>query len=380
MKKEKPFMDKPISSRNPAMDVIRCFALFCVAGVHFFLYTGFESETVSGIGMYFKVCLRNGLMICVPLFLLLSGYLMLNKRPTRQYYGKLAKTLFIYFAASICCGAYSAYAAKAFWNETVSISGLVLGIFSFSTAPYGWYMNMYIGLFLLIPYLNILYANLGSQRSKQYLLLTLLFLTALPCVANVYNFTEPGWWLVPNSSDAYHAILPDWWVRIYPITYYFLGAYLREYPLKIKPLANLLWIALAFFATGAFGFYRSYGGTYISGWWTEYSSLFLVILSVLVFNLLSQLRYDWMGVPVKKVFAWLSDLCLGAYLVSWIFDQQVYGSLTDLVPQSEERLRYFLPSVLTVYLRSLCLSAVILLAYWLLSKAVSLLRRSVAMK
>lgn len=368
-------MDKPTLSRNPAMDVIRCFALFCVVGVHFFLYTGFESETVTGIGMYFKICMHNALMICVPLFLLLSGYLMLNKRPTRQYYGKLAKTLFIYLAASICCGAYSAYAAKTFWNETVSIADLVLGIFSFSTAPYAWYIEMYIGLFLLIPYLNILYANLGSQRSKQYLLLTLLFLTALPCVVNVYNFTEPGWWLSPNSSDTYQAIMPDWWVGIYPITYYFLGAYLREYPLKIKAITNLLLAFLSCLAISAYDFYRSHGGTYVYGWWTEHYSLFFVILSVLVFNLLSQLRYNWMGTPVRKVLALLSDLCLGAYLVSWIFDQQVYGSLADLVPQPEERLRYFLPVVLTVYFRSLCLSAVILFAYRFLAKLVSLLRR-----
>ena len=372
MKKEKPFMDKPISSRNPAMDVIRCFALFCVVGVHFFSNSGLYGVPVMGKKMYLMTLLRSFFMICVPLFLMLSGYLMKNKKPTRQYFFGISKVLCIYLLASVCTGYYQVYAAKTFWNETVSIWKLVLGVFSYSTAPYGWYIGMYIGLYLLIPYLNILYDNLGSQRSRQNLILILLLLTALPGIANIHCFTSLEWWLSPSGSESYDPLLPGWWIQMFPITYYYLGAYLRDYPLKMNRLPTAVWILIMFFAIGSYSYYRCYPGNFIIGIWDEHASILTTIQSVLVFHLLASFHYNRCGRYVRKTLAFLSDLCLGAYLVSWIFDQQVYGSLADLVPQTEARLRYFLPVVLTVYLRSLCLSAVIQVAYRLLSKSMAL--------
>ena len=57
-----------------------------------------------------------------------------------------------------------------------------------------------------------------------------------------------------------------------------------------------------------------------------------------------------------------------------------YSALADLVPQAEDRLQYFLPVVLTVYFRSLCLSAVIWAAYALVRKVFSLCKRPVSIE
>ena len=93
---------------------------------------------------------------------------------------------------------------------------------------------MYIGLFLLIPFLNIIYNNLKSQKHKQILVWTLFCLTILPSMFNIFNFETSHWWAVPSSSDIFSKIVPAWWINFYPITYYFVGCYLREYGLKIK--------------------------------------------------------------------------------------------------------------------------------------------------
>ena len=42
-------------------------------------------------------------MICVPLFLLLTGYLMKNKELSIKYYKGIGNTLFVYVLASIAC-------------------------------------------------------------------------------------------------------------------------------------------------------------------------------------------------------------------------------------------------------------------------------------
>jgi len=57
---------------------------------------------------------------------------------------------------------------------------------------YSWYVNMYIGCFLLIPFLNLLWNSLSSQESRRILVIVLLVLTALPSVLNVYDLETPG--------------------------------------------------------------------------------------------------------------------------------------------------------------------------------------------
>ena len=33
-------------------------------------------------------------------------------------------------------------------------------------------------------------------------------------------------------------LIPDWWINIYPLTYYFIGCYLKEYQIKMKKHNN----------------------------------------------------------------------------------------------------------------------------------------------
>lgn len=360
-------MPTPVKRRNPSLDVIRCLALLCVVSAHFFANTEVFTLPVNNAKTYLMCLLRSASLICVPLFLLLSGYLMGTRMPTRQYYRKLWKTLAIYLLASACCGAYQLYASIVYWASPLPVSGLILGLFSFQTAPYGWYVGMYIALFLLIPYLNILYRHLESQRQKQYLLLILLFMTALPGVVNVHNLTSLSWWLQPSQSAAAHELVSPFWVDLYPITYYLLGVYLREYPLKLKPGWNLLCIGLAFFAFGSYTYYRSWPGPFVDGFWMGNGSLLNVIQSVLVFSFFSGLPLQKLPAFVQKALSYLSDWCLGAYLVSWIFDQHVYSALRDNVPDILQRLDHYLPSVLKIYILSLALSAVLNMVYQLCS-------------
>lgn len=67
--------------RNINIDLIRCCAIFAVISVHFFRNNGFYTEPVIGWRMYLMVFMRTTFMICVPLFLLITGYLMNRKEP-----------------------------------------------------------------------------------------------------------------------------------------------------------------------------------------------------------------------------------------------------------------------------------------------------------
>ena len=73
--KGKSFMDK----RDYSLDLVRIFAVVMVVSNHFFLLNGFYYEIVQGKRMYALNLMRTFSLTCVPLFLVLTGYLMCQK-------------------------------------------------------------------------------------------------------------------------------------------------------------------------------------------------------------------------------------------------------------------------------------------------------------
>lgn len=345
--------------RSSGADIVRCFALFCVVSVHFFLHTGFYYHEISGTRMFLMTSMRSFFMICVPLFMTLSGYLMCNKRPEKAYFFKITKTLVIYLLASIVCVAFRIL----YWDPDYSIKEGIIQLLAFEAAPYGWYVEMYIGLFLVCPFLNLIWQGLQARKQKQLLLLVFLFLTAAPSLVNVYHLTNPGFWRQPSSSDYYTQLIPEYWEDLYPLTYYFLGCYLREYPLKLKKSHHLLWIVFSFFAIGLYNVYRSWGADFVTGPWSDHGSLLTFIQTLLVFDFLVRLDFPPLCPGIKKCLATASDLCFGAYLVSWIFDMLLYKALTDHVTDVPRLLEYYFLIVPVVYILSLSLSGVLQIVY-----------------
>ena len=358
-----------IKKRNPAADIIRCFALFCVISVHFFKNNGYYDFTMSGGRMYIMTLMRSFFIICVPLFLILSGFLSRKKTPNVSYFKKIFSILLTYVLASIACVAYSAIFLKQDWNF-VTIVGRIL---RYTAAPYSWYIEMYIGLFLMIPFINIVYNNLPSQKWKLGLIAILIFVTMAPSIVNVYNLDSLSWWLQPSTSNSFAKILPEYWLDFYPITYYVIGCYLSEYGLKIKKWLNLVLIALSVVASGTYYFWRSHNGVYIWGAWGAYYSIFTVVLSVLVFVFIMNLNYEKIPQKLARFFAKISGVCLGGYLVSWIFDQAFYPILIEKVPFVPDRLESFVIMVPAVYVCSLLLSYILSLVQLVIEKIYSII-------
>lgn len=339
--------------RNPAMDIIRLFALFSVISVHFFYNNGFYQTPVNGMRMYLMVIIRNFFMICVPMFLLLSGYLMGNKRPEKGYFLGLGKTLLTYVLAALLCMLYRVTDH----GTTYTLWEAIVAVTDFSGAQYSWYVEMYIGLYLLIPFLNILYDGLENRQQKHWLLGVFLFLSSVPSVVNIFRFADPGWFREPTRSAVYNHLLPDWWTNIYPITYYFLGRYLREFPLKLSPWKHILSILLLTLATGIFNIYRSYDVSFVWGVWQGWYALPNLMLAVLVFGLLARMDCSRIGPEMRKLLKAASGWVFGAYLVSWIFDQMAYPRLIAAVPDMSRRLEYYFVIVPWVFACSLAMSA-----------------------
>lgn len=160
-------MDK-IKNRNLNLDLIRCVAILSVLSVHFFLNNGFYGEVMLGERMYIATIMRQGFMICVPLFIMLTGYLMHRKQISLRYFVGIKRVLMVYVLCTICILIYKIFGLK----EKLSALDMIFNITSYQ--QYSWYIEMYIGLFLLIPFLNVLYRSLSGKREKQIQKLHLL--------------------------------------------------------------------------------------------------------------------------------------------------------------------------------------------------------------
>ena len=177
----------------------------------------------------------------------------------------------------------------------------------------------------------------SNKKGKIVLVMSLIIITSLPSIINVYRFSRVDgivWWLHPAINLEYTKLIPDKWYTVYPITYYFMGCYLREYKLPIKKRTSLIFIILLELVFGAYVYWRSYENNFVNGPWSEYYSLFVLVLAALVFDLFFKLDYSKIPEWLKKMFKFVSGLSLGIYLLSSIFDNMFYAVLNSKMSYS----------------------------------------------
>lgn len=205
--------------RLSGLDIVRTIACVSVIASHFFLYTDFNKTYFSVISMFLQGMLQS-FEIGSDLYMILTGFLCCNKLFGLKFYRSGLKVVLSYLVFSILTIIVDIY----YFHDGMTWKEGILGIFSFSTIPYAWYIEMWIGLFLLAPFINILYKAIPTKQMKLYLIGMLYLFTALPDFCNRYGIH----------------LVPGFWGGLYPIMFYLIGAFIREY----KPRFSWLKIAI----------------------------------------------------------------------------------------------------------------------------------------
>ena len=153
------------------LDLIKAIAILFVIGVHFFIYTDFYTTNVTGYSMISQVFLRTLFICAVPLFLILMGYFSKDTKYSKSFFKKLVGLLTLYLLYGLIeyVILYDAFSIKEFLSK----------ILNFDLSAYVWFVEMYIGLYLLTPFINTLYNNIDIKM-KKYLIIILVCLTFLP--------------------------------------------------------------------------------------------------------------------------------------------------------------------------------------------------------
>lgn len=317
------------SQRICGLDLIRVVAIFFVIAGHFlFVNTSYMKAPMRGVSMFLQNMMLSVFFVGVPLFMMLTGYLNIKKTPTMKYYKGVLRVLVSYLIFSILTILYRNY----YLGEERSIVQWILAILNYSAIPYAWYIEMWIGLALLTPFLNYLWRAIPTMQEKILLLVTLFILTALP--------------------DLSSRLFPKYFAQAcYPLMFYFMGTFIREYQPIIKTWLGIAAVILISMVNPIATILLFGSDSVDVGLTGGPGGVFCTWIALAIFLILY--RRDISVKPIKKWVTHCSMVSLEMYLCCWMFDQLYYPWFKERFYESQAQfLPWFFVIVPLVFLSS----------------------------
>lgn len=340
----------PQKPRFVGIDIIKILAIFLVVCIHIFLYTGFYYEPITPSFGATPIPFLWIAYNCVPLFMITTGYLMKNKTLSKDYYKGLIRILVIYLICSLICVQFNIWHFKKEYTLWTFLRGMIM----FNNANYGWYIEYYVTIFLLIPFINAAFNSLPSQKQKLTMVVSVVLVTIV--AQSLY---------IGHDFATQIKLVPGYFQRLYPVAYYLIGCYIREYPPKRNLQNKLLAIALFLMAL-AWLCTTSYNqslqnvdnnNVFFSWRYKDYGSWPVMCMSLGIFLLLFDITCK--AKPVCKILKVLGNSTLATFLVSYVFDSICHAKNSGAYPTVAERLQHAPLLALKIFGYSLCIGLAI---------------------
>ena len=305
-------------SRNLGLDVTRTIAISLVIFIHAigFSIDGY-SIPIMGVDGFIRIYLRRICFSCVPLFLMLSGFL--NGRKTDPV--KVWKKSFPHIGLSYLFWSTLIVLYNALCLGEVFSLNTILNVFTYAL-PRAWYINMYMGLLVLMPFINKCWGD--SDKKEKRLLLTALFLIS---IVSKYVSTVS----MNRFSSTSLMLISSYFFNSFYIFYYLVGSYVHDYPVHIeKRRIIILWQLVLCIHTGYY-YLAGWGGYYndipgAASFW--YDNPVLAFESILLFLICYNIETE--NKLLRKAVSALSIVAFDVYLVSYIFDMLAYRHFSFL--------------------------------------------------
>ncbi|NLG03128.1 MAG: acyltransferase family protein [Clostridia bacterium] len=323
---------KKEKERVAGLDLVRTIAALFVICVHFFLNCGYYYVPMEGMTMFVMTCTRWLFMTCVPLFILLTGYFKINKKLEITHYKSLIPILVAYFVISIL----KIFASNQLYGTVYSFGDAMRNLFNYQMA---WYVGMYVALMLMAPFFNVMWHAL-TLKQKKWLIISLVFIT------NLYPIVR--------------YVAPSYWQMLYPLTYYFIGAYIREQQPKIKKWIGGIILLLIVVAEAAGSYIYSkhvfFKWDFLGGVDNGYNTFTVVICAVILFLCFYDVKIK--NRFINRLLEAISGVSLEIYLFAGIFDAYIYYYAKRYIEEGEAFFKFFIPLVLLSFIGALVASLI----------------------
>lgn len=289
------------------LDNVRTFAIFSVVFCHCieFIFDGEPTTIESPIMINFSVILFNFSRIGVPLFLLLSGYLLLDKEyKTEKDVYDFWKRKVLPIVITWVIWIVFFYCFKC-WHDGIgfSIKTCILNILMVDRVKFvhDWYMYMLIGLYCIYPFVSMFLKRFSIKMHIFVFGMLYLVCMLLPTLASTtgknFNFL---------NAVASYLINPN----AYFILYCVLGYYLKKNEkLSFNLPVNIIGFLISISAIILCGYYRH---SIMLSYYIWYDFALLPFASIFFFNLIRGLKLPSF---IEKINGRISVCSFGMYLV-----------------------------------------------------------------
>lgn len=290
--------------RYAFIDILRILACFLVIVNHtipmVFLEVGPSSTWFVSMA-YFYIS-----KVSVPVFVMIAGYTMLDKqddyKKSMQRVVRMIAALFLF--------SFPYYLLQCFVGDRV-----VYGVMDYISAVLQnpltiafWYLHMYIGLMLMLPFVQKLVSNLTKKDCQIFIGITIFICGTMPMVEHLF----------PNAA---YSKLVDLAVFDSYISMLLIGYYIKKYIVPTKKLtiiAGMCYVTCIVFSVGMtlHEYYRNGGVDYL--FYDDRVFLANVLEAACFFYLVQQITLKEKTAKIVKVIA---GCTFGIYLIS----DMVYG-------------------------------------------------------
>lgn len=284
--------------RESGADLFRIMGLLFVNMLHACLYNGFYFEPQEGFAMWAANSVRWLVYGCNAMFMLLTGYLKSTSPWGKRYYKSLVAVLVGYVLTCVI-----SYPIRYFCIGETDPLEVWLGRF-IGFSNYAWYVEMYIGLFLFSPLVNLALDKIQEPKKLWMLTFGILIVTI--------GHSATPLDLLPNYSGA-----------MYPLALYTLGAVIRRTKPQVPAWLGLGVAALTAMGLGLVSLKTAVDG-FSSGFTQGYGGFWVVLMVAALFLGVYRLQA---GETWGKVLSWLSGGVFEGYILSRLFDVWIYGTV-----------------------------------------------------
>lgn len=300
------------SEKNINLELLRAIAIIMVVSVHTFnssIYYADESQCDHVI-YALAYMLRNLVYGGVPIFIMITGFLMLDKDKNldiKTMYKKYIKRMFfnLLFWGTVFSTIEIFYNEKTFNLKFIpeAFACVMLG----KSWAHLWYLYFIIAIYIMLPFIKAATDNVTNNTLIYTIAILFLFTILIPCIEKTFDF-KLGFCIYAD----------------YSLLLLLLGVAFKRGIIKINNKMRYVALMLIIVITTILSFGVEYWGLNVSGLIYTERAPFIIVMSVLIFCIIIDDEKPYREGIVTKVLVAIADKSFGIYIVHMILVNFVY--------------------------------------------------------
>lgn len=297
-------MQNSKTTRYGFIDVVKAISIFFVIFYHSFMC---DIDISSGrVIAYINYLVQSVFSVCVPLFFMVNGYLLLAKPlDLKKHTIKMARLV----VCAVFWNAVCTVCNAAIKGNPITVRSILVGIIN---ADYMWFLQALFVVYVFMPIIKRIYD--ADRKTYIWTLLAFsLFVFGNAFLSIATNMLEffIGVNYIESAYDFFGAFNPLRGIYGHAITYFMLGGLMPELRRKFSRTQLICAIVVAWVGLFAYGCIMSLSnGKMYDIVFQGYDSVFTLTMSTALFALLQDANCD-----SRPATAFIGGATLGIYCI-----------------------------------------------------------------